>query len=83
MFTNGHICFPMERWDYYLTVTDMSDSKVRRNKILLIQNCQIQNVQTAVVAQSDCLLSIKALTIVSKNTLKALLVQGSWKKRKG
>lgn len=21
MFTNGHICFPMAHWDYYLTVT--------------------------------------------------------------
>lgn len=40
MFTNGHICFPMALWDYYLTVTDMSDSKVRQNKILLIQNAE-------------------------------------------
>lgn len=65
MFTNGHICFPTAHWDYCLTVMGMSDSKVRRNKILLIQNCQMQNVQIVVVL-SDGVLTVKPLTTVSK-----------------
>lgn len=65
MFTNGHICFPTAHWDYCLTVMGMSDSKVSRNKILLIQNCQMQNVQIVVVL-SDGVFTVNPLTIVSK-----------------
>lgn len=82
MFTNGHICFPTAHWDYCLTVMGMSDSKVRLNKILLIQNCQMQNVQT-VVALSDGVLTVKPLTIVSKKNPKSPDSTRKLRKKKG